>query len=499
MTRSTLPVALALALLAPSLQAAPLDRKRLDTVVDQARARWELPGLAVAVVHGDEPAYLYGSGLRALGGKEPVTPDTLFAIASLTKAFTATGLGILVDEGKATWDDPVRKHLPDFRLSDPLADRDVTLRDLLCHRTGLARHDLLWYRAPWSLDETVRRMAFLEPASSFRSRYEYNNLAYIAAGMAVARASGMAWHDFTSKRIFAPLGMKSAVFTASAARASADHATPHRRDGSGKHRPAGWYPDDRQVRGSGSIKANVRDLSAWLRMQLNGGKFAGKQVISARALAETHRPQVVVPVEGPVAKMTESTQVSYGLGWRISDYRGRKALAHGGANDGFRAALVLVPDAKLGLVLLTNCEDAEAVQATANQLLDILLGLKEKDWHGFYQKRPRPNPARRAVPPRRPGTKPSLEQVGYLGTYADRAYGELKIDEEGKQLVLLWSGWRMVLEHYHYDTFMAKVGKSEENRRLEGELATFTLDGAGNVASVRFLGRTFVRAITPRR
>src|SRR5262249_46866925 len=159
----------------------------------------------------DKDVYLKGHGMRELGSDKPVTPDTLFAIASLTKAFTTTALAMLADEGKVQWDDPVRKHVEFFRLADPLADENVTLRDLVCHRRGLGRHDLLWQRAPWSQEEPIRRLAFLKPSHSFRARYEYNNLMYMTAGFAVASASGTTWQDFVHKRIFTPLGMKGAV------------------------------------------------------------------------------------------------------------------------------------------------------------------------------------------------------------------------------------------------------------------------------------------------
>src|SRR5262245_35278297 len=164
--------------------------KAIDALIQETLKKWSVPGLAAVVVRDDAVIYLRGHGVRELGKDGPVTPDTVFALASLTKAFTATLLGVLVDEGKADWDDRVNKHLPAFRLADPLADRDVTLRDLLCHRTGLARHDLLWQRATWSLEETVKRMAYLEPAHPFRARYEYCNLTYVAAGQALGKASG---------------------------------------------------------------------------------------------------------------------------------------------------------------------------------------------------------------------------------------------------------------------------------------------------------------------
>jgi CubicO group peptidase (beta-lactamase class C family) len=483
--------------------AAPPAPPDLDTLLTRARARWRAPGLAVAIVRDDRVIYLKGLGVRRQGGKEPVTPDTLFGVGSLTKAFTATALALLVDGGKVDWDDRVRKHLPWFRLSDPLADRDVTLRDLLCHRTGLARHDLLWYRAPWSLQESVRRMAFLPLARSFRSGYRYNNLSYVALGLAITAAARTPWHQFVQQRLLGPLGMKGAVFTAEAARKAADHATPHHRGPAGALIPLTWYPDDKQVRASGSLKAGARDLSRWLRLQLAGGALGDKRLVSAEALAETHTPQVVVPLDRRLARLTGATQASYGLGWHISDYRGHRLLAHGGAVDGFRARLLLLPGKRTGVVLLTNVDDSAFLQATGYVLLDHLLRLSRKDWHGHFQARVAAVERaarlldRILTAGRRTGTRPAQALAAYAGTYRDPAYGTLTVARKGTGLRLRWSGFHVPLVHWHYETFLVG-GQKKPLNRLAGEFAVFTLDEEAVVRSVRFLGRTF-RRVAPRR
>jgi CubicO group peptidase (beta-lactamase class C family) len=483
---------------APAGQSA--DRKALDGICRDTLSRWKAPGVAVIVVRDDEVVYLHGHGVREMGKKKPVTPDTVFSLGSLTKAFAVASLALLVDDGKAGWDDLVRKYLPAFRLSESLADREVRLRDLLCHRTGLARHELLWYGAPWSLEETVKRMAFLEPASSFRSRYEYNNLGYIVAGQAIGKAAGMSWEEFVRKRLLGPLGMKNAVFTRSAALALADHAMPHRLDSEGKTQALAWYADDKQVRASGSLKASARDLAGWLRLNLNEGMVDGKRIISAEALAEMHTPQVVVPIaDQGLAKLAGTTQQSYGLGWRILDYRGQRLLAHNGANDGLRARIALVPKKKLGLVVLANLEETGLVEALVNLLLDQLLGLEKKDWHGFFlQKRAgtlreRALKTKKLLATRRKGTKPSRELSAYAGTYRDRAYGEARVLVVGKRLVLAWSSYRVALEHFHFDTFLGLLEKDATSSRFRDELVRFELDGDGNVKTMRLLGRTFRR------
>jgi CubicO group peptidase (beta-lactamase class C family) len=477
---------------APAVQA-----KRVDGLTSGALKAWSAPGLAVVIVREDEVAYLRGLGVRELGKDAKVTPDTLFSIGSVTKGFASASLALLIDDGKAGWDDKVRDHLPYFRLSDPLADKDVRLRDLLCHRTGLARHDALWYRAGWSLEECVKRLAHLAPASSFRSKYEYNNLCYTAAGLAIARTAGVSWDEHVRKRLLTPLGMKNTVFTATAAQEAKDHATPHHLD-AGKHRPIAWYPDDKQVRAAGSIKSCARDMGAWLRLQLNKGELDGKQVVSEKALAETHRGQVIVPRRAEVAKMTEATQQSYGLGWMISDYRGHRVVFHGGANDGFRARIVLVPKHKLGFVLLANTDQTPFLEATANVLLDELLGLKAKDWHGFYKKLAAKGRAeaaakkKRLLASRKANTRPTRELAAYAGPFTDKAYGDLTIEHKDKALRLKWSSFDVKLDHFHYDTFLARPDRREA-ARFEGQLLTFTVDRDGNVGAVKMMGQTFRR------
>jgi CubicO group peptidase (beta-lactamase class C family) len=473
-----------------------LDPAALDAIVNDALKAWHAPGMAVAVVRGDEVVYLKGFGVRERGGTEPVTPDTVFGIGSCTKAFTATAIGLLVEEGKMAWDDPVRKHVPTFRLADPLADRDVTLRDLLCHRTGLAAHDHLWLRAPWPLEESVRRMAYLEPASSFRSKYEYNNLCYLVAGFAISSAAKQPWNEFVQQRLLDPLGMGGAVFTKGAALKAPDHATPHRHNGNFEPEVMPWYDDDRQIRASGSIKAGVRDLSKWLRLQLNGGVFDGKRVVAASTLAETHRPQMVVPLDPDAAKTADTTQMSYGLGWAIADYRGHHLLSHGGAVDGFRAHLMLFPKDRLGIMLLTNVEEKLVVSATGNALADQLLGLDKKDWNAHYlDQRARQQAGRKALldklaASRQPGTKPSRPPAAYAGRYEDPAYGVARVEADGDRLVLHWSSYNTKLRHFHYDTFTV------EEERFAADPVSFSLGADGEVQTLRFLGRTFKRVKT---
>ncbi len=481
-----------------TLSSAKADSAAIEAILCETRDAWHAPGIAAAIVRNGEMIYLGGVGVRELGSDKKVTADTLFPIGSCTKAFTTTALAVLVDEGKAGWDDPVRKHLPWFRLNDPLADRDVRLRDLLCHRIGLARHDLLWYRASWSVEESVRRMAFLERSTSFRSTFEYNNLAYLAAGLAISSIAKQPWHEFVRERLFKPLKMDRAVFTSGDARRAPNHASPHGHDASGKVIVIPWYDDDKQIRASGSIKASAHDLSNWLRFQLDGGKFESKSLLSADVLEETHTGQKTVEKISAAARAAGAIQVNYGLGWYIREYRGCGILEHGGAVDGFRARIVLVPKKKLGLVLLTNLEDMEIVNAAGNNLLDHLLGLEKKDWNDFFKKeRTKAETARKERLKKRPnpvrGTKPSRELEAYAGTYHEPAYGTVTIIRDGDSLILKWSSFQFPLKHFHYDTFVTPPKDRRLPAAVADEFAVFEMNEDAEFAALRFLGRKFIR------
>jgi CubicO group peptidase (beta-lactamase class C family) len=498
--KSVFTVLLGATLWVPMLPAAQPEEAEIKKILRDTCEFWHAPGIAAAVVRNDQILYHNGFGVRELGTDKPVTADTLFAIGSCTKAFTATALALLVAEGKADWDDLVRKHLPWFRLDDPLADRDVRLHDLLCHRIGLAAHDLLWYGAPWSIEDSVRRMAYLERHTSFRSTYEYNNLAYLTAGLAIEAIAKKPWHEFVRERLFNPLAMKEAVFTSGDAQRAANHASPHGHDASGKVTVLSWYPDDKQIRASGSIKTSVCDLSQWLRFQLAQGKLDGKQVLSASALEQTHTPQIPVPLTA-AERASGATQASYALGWHISDYRGHAIHQHSGAVKGFRARIILVPRKKLGLVVLTNVEDMEIVQSAGNQLLDHLLGLEKKDWNAFFAEEHRKAKAaekerlEKLLNGRVPGKKPKDLDL-YLGTYSEPAYGTVTITRDRDTLLLKWSSYQIPLQHFHHDTFLTPTKNLQfllAEADLRAQTVVFEMNEDAEMAVLRFLGRKFQR------
>src|SRR5687767_4498890 len=319
--RSTMPLLIAL-LFTVTLRAQTPDAARIDALAQAALDAWQLPGMAVAVIKDDKVVHLKGYGVRELNQAGRVTPDTLFHIASTSKAFTTAAMAMLVDEKKMSWDDPVRKHLPWFQLSDPCADSLVTLRDIVSHRTGLKRHDELWDYGTWSREEIIRRIGSVELTRPFRSAYQYHNIMFMTGGETVAAASGMPWEQFVTTRIFQPLGMKNTVI-AHEEWLQKERTASHRYDpATNAVRPYAAV-DYASLGPAGAIKSSARDLAQWVRFQLAGGAIDGKRLLSEKALEETWKPHTVLPVSSETAEDNPVTNINtYGLGWRVQDYRG---------------------------------------------------------------------------------------------------------------------------------------------------------------------------------
>jgi CubicO group peptidase (beta-lactamase class C family) len=482
-------LALATLLLRPSLAIAqPVDTAALDGLVQEALQTWQVPGVAVVVVRGDRVVYLKGLGVRDVGTRRPVTADTVFPLASCTKAFTSTAIAMLVDEGKMGWDDPVRKHVPFFRLADPLADAEVTVRDLLCHRTGVASHDLLWYRSPHPPEEIVRRLRYLQPSKSFRAAFQYQSSMYTAAGCAVGKASQSSWGDFVQKRIFTPLEMTASSVTTKQALKAADHASPHRKNSEGKIAVIPWYPIV-HPEPAGSVNVTARDLGNWLLFQLGEGTWKGKRLVSAAALGETHTPQIPLRLEGIARAVNPfTTQMSYGLGWVVQDYRGQLQITHVGSIDGFRAHVAFLPQAKLGIGILSNLQATRMNNALANTLVDHLLRHPAHNWHAHFaalvqmEEESVKAQMRELEERRQRGTKPSRELTHYTGQYEDPAYGSARVVLERGGLVWEWNTFRLPLEHYHYNTFLVK-----DESLFGTRMVVFNLNADGDVAGMKLM------------
>src|SRR5437660_3204106 len=458
----------------------------IDQLIARAMGTWHVPGTALAIVRNDAVVYLKGYGIRDITTHEPVTPDTIFAIGSTTKAFTTTAMAMLVDEEKMSWDDPVRKHIEFFHLSDPLADAAVTLRDLVTHRTGLTEHFLLWYGSPWGREELIRRIGRVKLDHPFRAVWDYQNLMYLAAGYAGGRAAGSTWEEFLQKRIFDPLGMTSANFSTTVAAMAPNHASPHRVNERGQPEVIPWRNLD-NIAPAGAINDSVRDMSRWLRFQLGDGTFEGKRLLSTVNLEETHTPQMIMRLaESEKAMFPQATQMSYGMGWAILSYADQLLLLHPGGIDGFSSRVVLIPRARLGFVLLDN-SGSQLPTAAGYHLVDLLLGLPRTDWIKAYrelEKKPSTEPeSKETKQPARPqqGQQPARELAAYAGAYEEPAYGTLHVFLENGSLTLQWSSFTSRLEHQLFETFVIR-----DKNPIQNQEVVFRLDGQGEVTALSF-------------
>jgi CubicO group peptidase (beta-lactamase class C family) len=485
----TLFLALTLALsVAPCAFAQEAPLQGFDEYVSKALKDWEVPGVGIAIVKGDKVVLAKGYGVRKLGDSTPVDERTIFAIGSSSKAFTAAALAMLVDEGKIKWDDPVTKHLPGFELYDPYASKEMTVRDLLCHRSGLDRGDLMWYGSEYSRDEIIRRARFLKPSWSFRSQFGYQNIMYLTAGQIIPAVTGKSWDDFIKDRFFKPLGMAASSTSVNDLKSSNNLSTPHGKIEE-KVVAIPWRNID-NIAPAGSINSNVAEMTAWVRLQLSDGEFSGQRLLSSGAIKEMQKSHTVVPYDLPWSLLfPEAHFVTYGLGWLLSDYRGRKVVEHGGNIDGMSALVAFVPEEKLGLVVLTNMNGSELRTALKLRIIDAFMGGEAKDWSAIHLKTMKSFEAqgkaaeKKQNDERAKDTKPSLALDKYAGTYQDEMYGDLKVwqDESGKLVARYGPAFTGDLEHWHYDTFQV----SWRDRTMGKSQVTFTLNAQGKVESVK--------------
>jgi CubicO group peptidase (beta-lactamase class C family) len=400
---------------------------------------------------------------------------------------------MLADDGLVGWDDPVNKHLPGFKLPDPHADALLTMRDLLSHRSGVGGHDLLWYRAPWEIDEIVRRVQLLPLEYPFRGGYRYSSIPFLVAGKAIEKRTGEKWEGLVRTRICDPLGMSGVSFTTSAIPVDADRAGGHRLGKTGKVEAMVGYAIE-EPNPSGSVNASARDIAAWLKFHLAKGVGPdGKRLVSVKNLTETHTPQNLIPMRGSAKTMNpETVQLAYGLAWLVYDYRGKKVVSHGGMIDGFRVQITFLPDEDLGVAVLCNLHETRMTQALTSSLVDLFSGLEAKDWNAFYRKLVDDETAKRkrdlAVrnKSRDPDAKMSLPVVDYAGTYEHPAYGPARVSTAANKLTLRYGNFTCPLEHFEKDTFRITEGFFVE------QLVTFSVEKASAVR-VKFQGWDFGR------
>lgn len=430
------------------------DLDGFDAFVSATMKEWKAPGVAIAVVEDGKVILARGYGLRDVKSNLPVTPKTLFAIGSSTKSFTVSSLGVLVDQGKLEWDRPVREFLPDFRLHDEVATGRMTPRDLVTHRSGLPRHDLMWYNSPRTRQQIYDRLRFLEPSKDFRSTWQYQNLMFMTAGYLAGRVADMPWEELVRQKIFAPLGMQDSNFSVEDSKRGADYALPYSKvKEEVKEIP---FRNIDTIGPAGSINSNITDMVNYLQMQMNKGRFGERQVLSESNVTQMQSPQMVMPGASSRAELGHS---SYGMGWIITTYRGRKLVHHGGNIDGFSALVTFMPQAKIGMVILTNVSGSPAPSVLSYNVYDRLLGLDQVAWTERLRedekksKDAEEEAKKRGLTPRREGTRPSHELKDYVGEYEHPGYGIMRVSLEQGVLRAAINGLNGTLNHFHYDVF----------------------------------------------
>lgn len=474
--------------------AAP-DFAAFDRYVAEAAKSWHVPALAIAVVKDDSLVFAKGYGVLEIGKTQPANAHTRFAIGSTTKAMTSAALAMLVDEGKIRWDGHVIDYLPEFQLHDAYVTRELTIRDLLTHRSGLASTDLLWAGFDYSLADATRRLRYVKPASSFRSQWEYQNNMYAIGGLIIERVSGMSWETFLRTRIFAPLGMTETEALVSEIKGKPNVAVPH----AGRNDTARVVSirSTDGVAPAGSVWSSVTDMSKWMRFVLDSGRVGSQRLIAAATFRELVAPQIRAPIDQyPALSLARPSFFSYGLGWFVQDYQGQPVWMHTGSIDGMSAIIGLLPKQRVGVYVLANLDHAELRHALMYSVFDLYVGGATRDWsadvHTLFAATGR---SPRAAPPvRHAEVKPSLPLDRYAGTYADSTYGAIKVTlANGVLHAQIGNDPHLELEPWDYEQFRTRSADPAQS----GTPLIFVPDGLGNISAVRVSGVSFARLRVP--
>jgi CubicO group peptidase (beta-lactamase class C family) len=458
--------------------------KGLDQTIEKILKDWNVPGCGIGIVVKDKLVFARGYGYRDLEKKLPVTPNTLFQIASNTKLFTATAAGFLVEEGKLDWDKPIKKYVPQIQFYNDELNANVTIRDMLSHRTGISRHDGIWYKSDFTRQELFDRIKFLEPSIPLRQGSLYNNLMYAAAGQIVEYLSGQTWEEFVKSKIFTPLNMLHSMFVVEEMKKQPDFMTPYfeKRDTS-VLLPLPFYTQQQGIGPAGSIISSINDLSNWLITQIYRGKFNDNQVIPASIIKETMQP--AIPTASVPDKYFENLNSIYGMGRSTSSYKGHYLTQHGGAIGGIYSNISFMPADSIGVIVFSN-RISQLPNIITYTIYDRLLGLTETPWSERslkdYLKSKETSKESRKKPDtdRIPGTKPSHPLTDYAGIYEDPAYGIMEITFKNDNLNFTFNNITLPLYHYHYDRFISL------DDQIYGKWSmTFNIGAQGSVDQVK--------------
>ena len=437
-----------------------LNFSKLEDFVTQQMTDFNVPSMSIAVVKGEETIYTKCFGYKDVENKLPPDENTVYAIASLSKAMAATCVGILVDEGKLSWDVPVINYLPEFRMYDDFATKSITLRDMLSHNTGLSRHDMAWYNKE-KCDTTanlVERIRYLKLNKSPRSLYEYNNFMFMTAGYVIERVTGMTWDKFVTERLFKPLGMSGSSTVAAGLSEATNKALPYKpvKNSSDGSIVLTEYLNFDGMGACGAVNSTISDMAKWASMNLMGGTYKGKTIISEKTQKEIHTPNAV---QRAMPTIPEIPIICYGLGWGVRAYRGHTNLVHAGGIDGFSTYISLLPNSNVGIIILTNVVGTNAHFAVANTFKDFIFDLPKKDWVAYIksevQKMTNEITKRNntIISARKLDTTPLKPLKSYVGTYEHKGYGKVDIVLKDGKLHMSFNGMSADLTHSNYDTF----------------------------------------------
>ncbi len=470
---------------------------KMDTNIQKSIIDWGSPGLAIVIVKDDAIIFSKGYGHKKIGEPLRVDENTLFAVGSQTKSFTAAAIAMLVDEGKLKWDDPVIKYLPEFQLSDPWVTSHLTIRDCLSHRLGYDPLDLLWLLTDFNREELLRRYRFARPINEFRSSFEYNNMIFSLAGEIVSRVSGMSWDGFVRQRIFLPLKMKNSNTSVTNFASSMNVAAPHETiDGKIQAIP---YRNIDNLAAAGSINSNAIEMAQWIRLQLGNGTYQGEKIINSETMKEMHSPQALVSTDKwkEMPQVPHSTLaylnsdfVTYGLGWFIQDYKKQKVIHHGGAIDGMRCQVGLIPEKNLGVVILSNLHPGTLVEAIMYRVFDAFIDGEERDWSSEFLASIKKNNAGMAeiqmqrIAASGEKTPPSLTLDKLAGTFENEVYGQAVIMEKRGSLMVKLGQLNCPLLHVRGDTFIFSQPVIYVNRIP----VTFVAGKDGEIDKMKLLG-----------
>ncbi|MBV9057459.1 MAG: serine hydrolase [Candidatus Eremiobacteraeota bacterium] len=454
---------------------------RLETDVERAVADWPVVGLGCSVIAEGQTLFTRGFGRRSVQGNQPADDRTLFAIGSASKAFTGAAIAMLVDEGLISWDSRVLDHLRNFRLFDPYVTREMTVRDLLTHRSGLERGDFMWYKSGYDAADVLRRLAYLEPSWSFRTTFGYQNVMYLAAGELITTLTHQTWDDFIRERIFSPLGMEESRPSLATLDQGGNVARPHARINGTITEIAAH--DGLNMNPAGSIYSNARDMLAWMRLAIEGGVLDGKRLLSTGSSRMTHTPQMIIAHSAWSEMFPEAEFLSYAAGWFVCAYRGLTLVSHGGNVDGMTAVVAVIPEKRFGITALANVGSSRLPQALVYHAIDTVILERASSWLQRFHESERfahdrldyiDDDRKRSTVA---GAAPSRPLDAYAGTYHDDFYGTATVRYYDGHLHLSFVGFDGPLEHWHFDSF--KVSIEDPYLRTYASVARFDLDDYG--------------------